>query len=68
MIAECEREEDVAEQSYRAALAADLPVEVHLIAEAHHREMLNAQDRLHRLGVAAEVYAGHGTGVPPLGP
>jgi uncharacterized protein (TIGR02284 family) len=55
VLAECERGEDVAKESYQKALAKDLPADVRTVVERQYRGVLEHHDTVRNLERAAKA-------------
>lgn len=55
VLAECERGEDVAKESYQRALEKDLPPKIRQIVERQYRGVLENHDRVRALEKAAQA-------------
>jgi uncharacterized protein (TIGR02284 family) len=55
VLAECERGEDVAKESYQRALEKDLPPKIRAIVERQYRGVLENHDRVRALEKAAKA-------------
>ncbi|MGE5524516.1 MAG: PA2169 family four-helix-bundle protein [Rhodospirillaceae bacterium] len=55
VLAECERGEDVAKESYQRALEKDLPPNIRAIVERQYRGVLKNHDQVRALEIAAKA-------------